>query len=90
MRSRVFLGAELALMADDEGPCKLMLAAVPCPDTQLLLQVGSKRSRGSQGTEPAQALMTDEEGKPRKKLRTTVPACQFLTVYNHRHTLKQR
>ena len=56
----------------------------------MLLQVGSKRSRGSLGAEPAQALMTDEEGQPRKKLRTTVPACQFLTVYNHRHTLKQR
>ena len=53
------------------------------------MQVGSKRGRSPEA-DPAAQLMLDAEGKPRKKLRTSYPAPQFLTVYNHRQTLKQR
>ena len=53
------------------------------------MQVGSKRGRSPEA-EPAARLMVDAEGKPRKRLRTSYPSPQFLTVYNHRQTLKQR
>ena len=53
------------------------------------VQVGSKRGRSPEA-DPAARLMLDAEGKPRKRLRISYPAPQFLTIYNHRQTLKQR
>ena len=52
-------------------------------------QVGSKRGRTAEEA-PAEQLMRDPSGAPRKRFRASAPSSQFLTVYNHRHTLKQR
>ena len=51
--------------------------------------MGSKRGRSPEA-DPAARLMMDAECKPRKRLRISYPSPQFLTVYNHRQTLKQR
>lgn len=58
-----------------------------------VLQVGQKRARPMTLTDDygmSQDLMHDKDGNPRKKLRTGFPAHQFLTVYDHRDTQKQR
>lgn len=57
-------------------------------------QVGQKRARHAAGfgedTDAVGTILVDPDGKPRKQFRSGFPAAQFLTVYDHRPTQKQR
>ncbi|KAK9804096.1 hypothetical protein WJX73_007044 [Symbiochloris irregularis] len=55
-------------------------------------KVGQKRQRHPSFEETAMThdLTLDKDGNLRKKLRTGFPAQQFLTIYDHRDTQKQR
>ena len=52
-----------------------------CPVTQ----VGQKRGR-----EEVDALDIGEDGQPKKRIRTGLPASQWITVYNKGMPMKQR
>ena len=56
-------------------------------------QVGQKRPRQTTLADEygmSADLQLDKDGNPRKKLRAGFPAHQFLTIYDHRDTQKQR
>ena len=57
------------------------------------MQVGQKRPRQmslSEDLRMSHDLQHDKDGNPRKKFRSGYPAQQFLTIYDHRVTQKQR
>ena len=70
-------------------PSRLGMTHTLVPD----VQVGQKRPRQVHLQDDygmSHDLQHDKDGNPRKKLRSGFPSSQFLTIYDHRDTQKQR